>query len=61
MEHVSLGTDGGGGLPGFIEAYRDVSDLIKLVKTMQEVNFSVDEVGAYMGGNFYRVLRTCIG
>ena len=61
MEHVGLGTDGGGGLPGFIEAYRDICDLIKLVKAMQEVNFSVDEVGAYMGGNFYRVLRSCIG
>jgi microsomal dipeptidase-like Zn-dependent dipeptidase len=61
MEHVGLGTDGGGGLPGFIEGYRDICDLIKLVKAMQEVDFSVDEVGAYMGGNFYRVLRTCIG
>jgi membrane dipeptidase len=61
MEHVGLGTDGGGGLPGLIEGYRDICDLVKLVKTMQEVGFSQDEIAAYMGGNFYRVLKHCIG
>ena len=61
MEHLGLGTDGGGGLPGFIDGYRDICDLIKLVKAMQEVGLSMDEISAYMGGNFYRVLRTCIG
>jgi microsomal dipeptidase-like Zn-dependent dipeptidase len=60
MEHVGLGTDGGGGLPGFIEGYRDICDLVKLVKAMQEVSFSNDEISAYMGGNFLRVLRSCI-
>jgi membrane dipeptidase len=61
MEHVGLGTDGGGGLPGLIEGYRDIVDLLKLVKAMQEVDFSHAEIAAYMGGNFYRVLRSCIG
>jgi microsomal dipeptidase-like Zn-dependent dipeptidase len=61
MEHVGLGTDGGGGLPGFIEGYRDICDLIKLVQDMQEVGFSNDEISAYMGGNFLRVLRSCLG
>jgi microsomal dipeptidase-like Zn-dependent dipeptidase len=61
IEHVGLGTDGGGGLPGLIEGYRDIGDLLKLVKTMQEFGFSQDEIAAYMGGNFYRVLRSCIG
>jgi membrane dipeptidase len=61
MEHVGLGTDGGGGLPKFIEGYRDVGDLVHLAKAMKEVGFSQDEISAYMGGNFYRVLQKCIG
>jgi microsomal dipeptidase-like Zn-dependent dipeptidase len=61
MEHVGLGTDGGGNLPSLIEGYRDVCDLVQLVKGMQEVGFSRDEIAAYMGGNFYRVLQACTG
>jgi microsomal dipeptidase-like Zn-dependent dipeptidase len=61
MEHVGLGTDGGGNLPALIEGYRDVRDLVKLKTAMQEVGFSQEEIGAYMGGNFYRVLKGCIG
>ncbi|MDI7259236.1 MAG: membrane dipeptidase [Thermodesulfobacteriota bacterium] len=61
MEHVGLGTDGGGHLSRLIEGYRDVRDLVHLVKAMQEVGFSQDEISAYMGGNFYRVLQSCIG
>jgi len=60
MEHVGLGTDGGGDLPGLIEGYRDIGDLSKLIKAMQEAGFSQDEIAAYMGGNFYRVLQSCI-
>jgi len=61
MEHVGLGTDGGGHLSRLIEGYRDVMDLVQLAKAMQEVGFAQDEISAYMGGNFYRVLRSCIG
>ncbi len=61
MEHVGLGTDGGGHLSKLIEGYRDVRDLVRLVKAMREVGFSQGEISAYMGGNFYRVLRSCIG
>jgi membrane dipeptidase len=61
MEHVGLGTDGGGNLPAFVEGYRDVRDLVKLKATMQEVGLSQEEIGAYMGGNFLRVLKSCIG
>jgi len=61
MEHVGLGTDGGGNLPSLIKGYRDIVDLSKLAKAMQEVGFSQDEIAAYMGGNFYRVLQSCIG
>ena len=61
IEHVGIGTDGGGTLPSLIEGYRDIRDLPKLIKTMQEVGFSHEEIAAYMGGNFYRVLKHCIG
>jgi microsomal dipeptidase-like Zn-dependent dipeptidase len=61
MAHVDLGTDGGGALPRLIEGYRDVSDLVRLMAAMQEVGFSHDEIADYMGRNFHRVLRDCIG
>ena len=61
MDHVGLGTDGGGQIPSLIEGYRDVRDLNHLVAAMQEVGFSSEEIVAYMGGNFYRVLQKCIG
>jgi microsomal dipeptidase-like Zn-dependent dipeptidase len=61
MDHVGLGTDGGGHLPNLIDGYRDVRDLVKLNVAMQEIGFSQGEIGAYMGGNFYRVLKSCIG
>jgi membrane dipeptidase len=61
MEHVGLGTDGGGGLPKLIEGYRDIKDLVHLAAAMEEVGLSQEDIRAYMGGNFYRILRTCIG
>jgi membrane dipeptidase len=61
MDHVGLGTDGGGHLSKLVEGYKDVGDLVHLVKAMEEVGFPNDEIAAYMGGNFYRVLRSCIG
>jgi membrane dipeptidase len=61
MEHVGLGTDGGGGIPRFIKGYHDIRDLSQLVEAMQEAGFTREEIAAYMGGNTYRVLKTCIG
>ena len=61
MEHVGLGTDGGGGIPQFVEGYQDIRDLSQLVKAMQEAGFTREEIAAYMGGNTYRVLKACIG
>ncbi|MGE5254485.1 MAG: membrane dipeptidase [Planctomycetaceae bacterium] len=61
MDHVGLGTDGGGNLPRLIEGYRDVRDLARLVTAMEEVGLSPGDIRAYMGGNVYRVLQQCIG
>ena len=61
MKYVGSGTDGGGSLPSLIEGYRDIGDLPKLASAMQEVGFSRGEIAASLGGNVYRVLRSCIG
>lgn len=61
MEHVGLGTDGGGGIPRFVSGYRDIRDLSRLVGAMQEAGFTRTEIAAYMGGNTYRILKACIG
>lgn len=37
MEHVGLGTDGGGRLPALISGYKDVRDLVKLIGAMQRL------------------------
>ncbi len=61
MDHVGLGTDGGGLIPRLIEGYRDVRDIPKLAAAMGEAGLSPEDIRAYMGGNVYRILQTCIG
>ena len=61
IEHVGLGTDGGGGLPALIDDYESILDLPKLVEAMDEVGFKRSEIAAYMGGNLFRVMKQCIG
>ena len=60
MEHVGLGTDGGGGV-NCLDGYCDVRDLVYLVAAMQEVGLSSEDIKSYMGGNLYRLLQQCIG
>jgi membrane dipeptidase len=59
MDHVGLGTDGGGMVP-CLDGYRDVRDLVHLMAAMQEVGLSHEDIKSYMGGNLYRVLQQCI-
>ena len=59
IEHIGIGTDGGGGLP-LITGYHDVRDLPKLMGAMVDVGFSRDEIKAFMGGNAHRVLSKCL-
>lgn len=61
MEHVGLGTDGGGGLPDLVDGYRDVRALPKLATAMQEAGLSRQDTQSFMGGNFIRVLKQNIG
>jgi membrane dipeptidase len=59
IEHVGLGTDDAS-IP-LIDGYNDVRDLEKLAQAMKEVGLTRDDIAAYMGGNFYRILKECIG
>jgi microsomal dipeptidase-like Zn-dependent dipeptidase len=61
IEHVGLGTDGGGGVPYLLEDYSSILDLPDLVEAMNEVGFKRREIQAYMGGNLLRVIKQCIG
>lgn len=60
IEHVGLGTDGGGNIPHFIKGYHDICDLPKLAGAMKEVGLTHEDIKAYMGGNLYRLLQKCI-
>lgn len=61
IDHVGLGTDGGGGLPARIRGYKNILDLPKLAAAMLKVGLTWEDVRAYMGGNVERVLKTCLG
>lgn len=61
IDHVGLGTDGGGNLPDLIRGYRDVRDLVHLVHAMQETGLGSEDIQKFMGGNFYRVIEECLG
>lgn len=60
IEHVALGTDGGGMLPSLIASYRDYRDLPKLAAAMEKAGLSAGDIQAYMSGNFLRVLHACV-
>lgn len=63
MDHIGLGTDNGGlsKTSRIIEGYKDIRDITKLADAMLEVGLTKDDIGAFMGGNLLRVLKTCIG
>jgi membrane dipeptidase len=61
IEHVGLGTDGGGHLPDRVKGYKDYVDLSKLSAAMLETGLSREDVAAYMGGSFLRVFRAYTG
>jgi microsomal dipeptidase-like Zn-dependent dipeptidase len=55
IEHIGIGTDGGGGFQR-VSGYNDVRDLSKLAETLTDVGFTREELAAFMGKNVYRVL-----
>jgi membrane dipeptidase len=60
INHVGLGTDGGGNLPEKVNGWKSILSLPKLIEAMREVGLSKDDISAYTGGNFLRVLNQCL-
>ena len=60
IEHVGLGTDGGGALPAMITGYTGISDLGSLADAMLNAGLTQQDLAAFFGGNLLRVLRECI-
>ena len=61
IEHVGLGTDGGGNLPRVVKGWRSITSLPRLVKVMEDAGLSREETAAYLGGNFLRLIKQCLG
>jgi membrane dipeptidase len=61
IEHIGLGTDGGGMMPALINGYRDYRDLGKLIAAMQAVGLSEEDTAAYLGRNYLRLLAQSCG
>jgi membrane dipeptidase len=61
IEHVGLGTDGGGNLSHKVNGWESILSLPKLIKAMEEAGLSQNEIAACTGENFLRVLNRCVG
>ena len=57
IEHCGLGTDGGGGLNPLIKGWESIVSLPALVVALRDAGLSRDDVAAFVGGNFLRVLE----
>ena len=60
IEHVGLGTDGGGNLRQKVKGWHSILSLPGLIRAMKEAGLSRDDIVAYTGGNFLRVLNQCL-
>lgn len=61
IEHCGLGTDGGGGLPRLIEGWESIASVPKLVAALQVAGLTNEDIAAFVGGNFLRLLNGCLG
>ena len=61
IRHIGLGTDDGGRLPTMVSGYHDTRDLGHLIKAMEDLGFSREDISAFLSGNLIRVLKECIG
>lgn len=61
IEHCALGTDGGGGLPRMVDGWSSIDSLPALLAELRAAGLSTDDVAAFAGGNFLRVLSRSLG
>jgi microsomal dipeptidase-like Zn-dependent dipeptidase len=57
IEHVGLGTDGGGGLPRTVDGWSSIASLPLLAGALRDAGLAAGDVAAFLGGNVLRVLR----
>ena len=60
IEHCGLGTDGGGGLPQVVKGWDSIVSWPALAAALLEAGLNRDEVAAFLGGNFLRVLEKAL-
>jgi membrane dipeptidase len=60
IEHVALGTDGGGNLPMMIRGWRNILDLPRLTRAMAAAGLTPGDVRAFLHGNLRRLLAACL-
>ena len=56
-DHVGLGSDGGGRLPGLVDGYQNIKNLNGLAYELAGRGLSYADIHAYMGANMLRVLN----
>ncbi len=56
IEHCGLGTDGGGGLPHFVQGWKSIASLPDLIGEMRNAGLTQDDIAAFVGGNVLRLL-----
>jgi len=59
IRHIGLGTDSGGGLPGFVEGWSDITSVHSLQDAMRSDGLTTLETSAFMSLNFLRVFTRC--
>lgn len=59
IRHIGLGTDSGGGLPGFVEGWSDITSVHSLQDAMRSGGLTTLETSAFMSLNFLRVFARC--
>jgi membrane dipeptidase len=59
IEHIGLGTDGGG-LPRLVDGWDSISSLPNFINELIAVGLSKEDIIAFTGGNFLRIARECL-
>lgn len=59
IRFIGLGTDSGGGLPGYVSGWEDISSVWLLQDAMRLGGFGPLEISSFMSLNFLRVFTRC--
>jgi microsomal dipeptidase-like Zn-dependent dipeptidase len=59
IRYIGLGTDSGGGLPDYVDGWRDISSVRLLQDAMRSGGLGALEISTFMSFNFLRVFIRC--